>query len=233
MNIKSKKSEYDHFSSLASQWWSKKGAFKTLHDIQPLRIQYIKEILNRKNLNGLKILDLGCGGGLVSEGIAKLGANVTAIDFIEDNIKIAKQHAIENNLKINYLLKDFEKYKIDSKFDVVVIFEVLEHLNDWESFLSKILLNLKKNSIIIISTINRNLISKFLSIDIAENYVKWIPKNTHNYYKFIKPDELKSFFIKNNFNNIKFRGLTFNPFRFKWGLTDNLKINYFCSCVLN
>ena len=183
MNIKSKKSEFDHFQRLARDWWSKNGKFKTLHDIQPIRIKYIQEVLNKKQFNKTKILDIGCGGVLISEGVSKLGAKVTGIDFIKENIKVAKKHAKKNNLNINYFVKDFEKEKISSRFDVIIIFEVLEHLNDWELFLQKIRLNLKNNGILIISTINKNLISKFFTLDIAENILKWIPPNTHSYYK--------------------------------------------------
>ena len=232
MTIKSKKSEFDHFSRLAREWWSKNGQFKTLHDIQPFRIKYIQRILNKNKLNKTKILDIGCGGGLISEEVSKLGADVTGIDFVKENIKVAKMHAKKNDLNINYIVKDFEKEKITSKFDVIIIFEVLEHLNDWESFLKKIRLNLKKNGILIISTINKNLISKFFTLDIAENFLKWIPLNTHNYYKFIKPEELEFFLSTNNFKQIKFKGLTYDPIKLNWKLSESTKINYFCSCIL-
>ena len=129
--------EFEHFSSLANDWWSKNGKFKILHDIQPIRIKYILEALNKKNLNNTKILDMGCGGGLVSEGLSKIGATVTGIDFIKENINVAKMHAKKNNLKINYFVKDFEKEKITSKYDVIIILEVLEHLSNWEEFIKK------------------------------------------------------------------------------------------------
>jgi 2-polyprenyl-6-hydroxyphenyl methylase/3-demethylubiquinone-9 3-methyltransferase len=232
MTIETKKSEFDHFSRLAREWWSKNGQFKTLHDIQPFRIKYIQGVINKSKLNKTKILDIGCGGGLISEGVSKLGADVTGIDFVKENIKVAKMHAKKNNLNINYIVKDFEKEKITSKFDVIIIFEVLEHLNDWELFLKKIRLNLKKNGILIISTINKNLISKFFTLDIAENFLKWIPLNTHNYYKFIKPEELEFFLSTNNFKQIKFKGLTYDPIKLNWKLSESTKINYFCSCIL-
>ena len=233
MKIEKKRSEFDHFSSLASNWWSKTGNFKILHDIQPIRIKYIQNVLNKSKLNKTKILDVGCGGGLISEGLYNLGANVTGIDFIKTNIRVAKIHAQKNNLKINYHVKDFEKEKIESKFDVIIIFEVLEHLNDWELFLKKIRINLKKNGVLIISTINRNLISKFLTLDIGENFLKWIPLNTHSFYKFIKPEELELVLSKNNFKDIKFTGLTYNPLKLKWAISKSTKINYFCSCIID
>ena len=233
MNIKSKKSEFDHFSSLAGDWWVKKGRFKILHDIESIRLEYIRATLNRNKLNKIKILDLGCGGGLISSSLSKLGANVTGIDFIKENIEIAKKQAKKNNLNINYLVKDFEREDIDSKFDVIIVLEVLEHLNDWKKFLKKIQSNLKKNGVLILSTINRNLTSKFLTLDIAENFLNWIPINTHNYYKFIKPEELEFFLVKNNFKDIKFKGLLYDKFNFKWKLGNDTKVNYFCSSILN
>ena len=232
MIIKSKLSEYDHFSRLADEWWEKNGKFKILHDIQPIRIKFILDTLKRAKLNKIKILDIGCGGGLISENLTKLGAQVTGIDFVESNIDAAKVHANKNNLKINYLVKDLERDKIQNKYDVIIIFEVLEHLNNWESFLLKIKKNLKKNGILIISTINRNLLSKFLSIDIAENLLKWVPAKTHDYYKFIKPEELELLLSEHNFKNFKFQGMIFDKVKMKWKISSNLKINYFCSCIL-
>ncbi len=233
MNIETKKSEFNHFSTLANDWWSKNGKFKILHDIQPIRVKYIQEVLNRNKLGRTKILDVGCGGGLMSEALSKLGAKVTGIDFVKENINVAKIHAKKNNIKINYLVKDFEKEKIISKFDVIIILEVLEHLSDWELFIKKIRKNLKKNGKLIISTINRNLISKFLTIDLGENFLKWIPHNTHNFYKFIKPDELEFVLSSNNFKDIKFKGLSYDILNLKWKVNENTKINYFCSCVLD
>ena len=233
MSLKSKNSEFDHFSTLANDWWSKNGKFKILHDIQPIRIKYILEALNKKNLNEITVLDIGCGGGLVSEGLSKIGATVTGIDFIKENINVAKMHAKKNNLKINYFVKDFEKERITSKYDVIIVLEVLEHLNNWEEFVKKIKLSLKKNGILIISTINRNLVSKFLTLDIGENFLKLIPLNTHTFYKFIKPEELEQVLSSNNFENIKFKGLTYDALKLRWKLSENTKINYFCSCKLN
>ena len=232
MNFKLKNSEFDHFSDLASDWWLENGKFKILHQIQHIRIKYIQDVINKKKLHKMKILDLGCGGGLVSEGLSKLGANVTGIDFVKGNINAAKIHAKKNNLKINYKTLNFENVKINSKFDVIVIFEVLEHLSNWKSFLEKIKLNLNPKGILILSTINRNLLAKFLSIDLAENYLKWIPNNTHTYHKFIKPEELEYILTRNNFTNINFKGLTYQPLKNKWQLSQNTSVNYFCNCKL-
>ena len=233
MNFKIKKSEFDHFSQLASEWWLKNGKFKILHEIQPIRIKYIQDVVNKKQLDKMKILDVGCGGGLVSEGLSKIGANVTGIDFVKDNINIARIHAQKSNLNIDYKTLDFENEKISSKFDIIVIFEVLEHLSDWKSFIKKIQSNLKSNGVLIISTINKNLISKFLAIDLAENFLNWIPLNTHNYHKFIRPKELEFFLNQNNFKNISFKGLKYKPLKRKWILSEKTNVNYFCSCFLN
>ena len=233
MKNEKKNTEFEHFSSLANDWWSKNGKFKILHDILPIRIKYILKVLNKKNLNNTKVLDIGCGGGLVSEGLSKIGATVTGIDFIKQNIKVAKMHAKKNNLKINYIVKDFEKEKITSKYDVIIILEVLEHLSNWEEFLKKIKLSLNKNGVLIMSTINRNLISKFLTLDIGENLLKLIPLDTHKFYKFIKPEELQQVLSSNNFKNIKFEGLTYDALKLRWKLSENTKINYFCSCNIN
>ena len=230
MKNEKKNTEFEHFSSLANDWWSKNGKFKILHEIQAIRIKYILETLNKKNLNNTTVLDIGCGGGLVSEGLSKIGATVTGIDFIKENIKVAKMHAKKNNLEIDYFVKDFEKEKITSKYDVIIILEVLEHLKNWEEFIKKIKLNLNKNGTLIISTINRNLVSKFLTLDIGENLLKLIPLNTHTFYKFIKPEELEQVLSSNSFENIKFKGLTYNALKLKWELSENTKINYFCSC---
>jgi len=185
---------------------------------------------DKKNLKNTTVLDIGCGGGLVSEGLSKIGATVTGIDFIKENINVAKIHAKKNNLKINYFVKDFEKEKITSKYDVIIILEVLEHLKNWEEFIKKIKLNLNKNGTLIISTINRNLVSKFLTLDIGENLLKLIPLNTHTFYKFIQPEELEQVLSSNGFENIKFKGLTYNALELKWKISENTKINYFCSC---
>ena len=230
MKNEKKNTEFEHFSSLANDWWSKNGKFKILHEIHAIRIKYILEALNKKNLNNTTVLDIGCGGGLVSEGLSKIGATVTGIDFIKENIKVAKMHAKKNNLEIDYFVKDFEKEKITSKYDVIIILEVLEHLKNWEEFIKKIKLSLNKNGTLIISTINRNLVSKFLTLDIGENLLKLIPLNTHTFYKFIKPEELEQVLSSNSFENIKFKGLTYNALKLKWELSENTKINYFCSC---
>ena len=162
MNQKKKIEEYDLFNDLSDEWWNEDGKFKVLHQIQPLRIQYIKEQIKDNSLKNLDILDVGCGGGLICEPLARLEANVTGIDFVRKNIKAAQEHAKSKSLKINYKCQDIENINFDKKYDLIIIFEVLEHLDDWRNFIIRIKENLKSNGQIIISTINRNLISKYL-----------------------------------------------------------------------
>jgi 2-polyprenyl-6-hydroxyphenyl methylase/3-demethylubiquinone-9 3-methyltransferase len=232
MNIKSKNEEFAFFNQLSDEWWNENGKFKILHQIKSHRMSYILDQINNRNIRNLKILDVGCGGGIICEPLARLGAKVTGIDFAPNNIIAAKIHSKKNKLKINYINKDIEKSKLDEKFDIILMFEVLEHLDNWKKTIKNIKKNLNKNGLIIISTINRNLLSKLFAINIAENILHWIPKGTHDYNKLIKPEELKKILLKEkfNFNNIK--GLVFNPLNGEWKLSKNYMINYFCTASL-
>jgi len=229
MNIKSKNEEFAFFNQLSDEWWNENGKFKILHQIKSHRMSYILDQINNRNIRNLKILDIGCGGGIICEPLARLGAKVTGIDFAPNNIIAAKIHSKKNKLKINYINKDIEKSKLDEKFDIILMFEVLEHLDNWKKTIKNIKKNLNKNGLIIISTINRNPLSKLFAINIAENILHWIPKGTHDYNKLIKPEELKKILLKEkfNFNNIK--GLVFNPLNREWKLSKNYMINYFCT----
>ena len=232
MNIKSKNEEFDFFNQLSNEWWNENGKFKILHQIKSHRMTYILEQVNNRNIKNLKILDVGCGGGIICEPLARLGAKVTGIDFAPNNIKAAKIHSKKNKLKINYIFKDIEKSKLDEKFDVILMFEVLEHLDNWKQTIKNIKRNLNKNGKIIISTINRNLLSKLFAINIAENILNWIPKGTHDYNKLIKPEELKKILTKENFHFNNIKGLVFDPLNREWKLSNNYMINYFCSANL-
>ncbi len=234
----SKLKELHHFSKISDQWWDSRGKFKILHKLNPARIQYIKKQIlysNKKNMNsanGLKnldILDLGCGGGLICEPLRRLGSNITGIDFVKDNIKIAKNHAKISNLDIKYIFQDLSEIKLKKKYDVILLLEVIEHLEDWEEILKKTKNSLKPNGLIIISTINRNIMSKIFAIYIAENILKWVPKDTHSYDKFITPEEIKSFAKKNNMKVIDTTGLVYNLITSEWELRNKLTINYFCT----
>ena len=232
MNIKSKNEEFALFNQLSDEWWNENGKFKILHQIKSHRMSYILDQINNRNIRNLKILDVGCGGGIICEPLARLGAKVTGIDFAPNNIIAAKIHSKKNKLKINYINKDIEKSKLDEKFDIILMFEVLEHLDNWKKTIKNIKKNLNKNGLIIISTINRNILSKLFAINIAENILNWIPKGTHDYNKLIKPEELKNTLSKENFHINNIKGLVFDPFNREWKLSKNNTINYFCSATL-
>ena len=236
----SKSSEFDHFESLANEWFDPNGKYRILHTLNPIRINYIKNKLfsknqliksSKKNLRNFNILDLGCGGGLICEPLARLGANITGIDFVKQNIITAKKHAKESGLDIKYFHQNMNNIKLNKKYDAILILEVLEHIENW-----KIILNVKKllkpKGKIIISTINRNFFSKLFAIFIAENILKWVPKDTHTYNKLIKPEELKKFLNKNEIKVTDTTGLIFNPLNGQWILDkNNCIINYFCTAV--
>ncbi|SVA48250.1 uncharacterized protein METZ01_LOCUS101104 [marine metagenome] len=236
-----KTSEFNHFETLADEWWDPDGKFKILHSLTPIRIKYIKNKLfekkqhikfSKKSLSNYNILDLGCGGGLVCEPLALLGANITGIDFVKQNIIAAKKHAKKSNTNVEYLHQDINNLKFKKKYDAVLILEVLEHIEDWKKIIINVKKLLKPGGKMIISTINRNFFSKLFAIFIAENILNWVPKNTHTYSKLIKPEELKPFLNKNKINVTDVTGLIFNPLSGQWMLDkNNCLINYFCTAI--
>ena len=221
--------EHDLFKSLSEEWWNENGKFRILHKIRPIRVKYILDQISEKNLKNLDILDLGCGGGLVSESLSRLGANVTGIDFVKNNIEVAKQHSNKKKLKINYKYANIETLKIKKKYDLIIMYEILEHLDNWEYFLLNISKNLKSKGILVISTINRNILSKFATIYLAENVLRWIPRGTHTYEKYIKPQEITNCLESKNFILKSLKGLVYNPIDMDWKLSNNTTINYFCT----
>ena len=200
------KKEIDKFSKMANEWWDPEGKFKPLHKFNPTRIKYIKEnIINNfklKNklrpLSGINILDIGCGGGLLSEPMSRMGANVTGIDASDKNIKIAKLHSKKNKLKINYLCSSPEKLIITKKFDVILNMEIVEHVEDIDFFLKSCSKLLKKNGLMFVATINKTLKSYIFAIVGAEYVLRWLPIGTHEWEKFVKPEDLKKILIKYN-----------------------------------
>ena len=229
------KKEIKLFDSLADEWWDEEGSMSFLHSMSEIRTQFILEQLTNKFqiknkhkiLNDLDILDLGCGGGIASEPLCRLGGNVTGIDESENLINIAKLHSKRMGLKINYKCMDIENLiKLKKKYDVIVALELLEHVNNVEHFCELIIKLLKNEGIIILSTINRTILSKFFVIEMAENIVKKIPKGTHHYEKFISPEELCNIFKKYNFQVKSLKGMNWNPISNTWRLTNNTSINY-------
>ena len=228
------KKEIEKFSNMAAEWWDPEGKFKPLHKFNPIRIKYIKEnivkefqLKNKKYpLSGINVLDIGCGGGLLSEPICRLGANVTAIDASNKNIAIANLHAKKNNLKINYICSSPEKLKTTKKFDVILNMEIVEHVEDVDFFLKSCANLLKKNGLMFVATINKTLKSYIFAIVGAEYVLRWLPIGTHEWEKFVKPEELKSILIKNNLNLKKIDGMNFNILKDEWNVSKDLSVNY-------
>ena len=229
------KEEIQKFSKLADEWWDVNGKFKPLHMFNPIRIEYILEEiskhfkLNRNKkllLKDLAILDIGCGGGLISEPMARLGGNITGIDASEKNIKIASLHSKENNLKITYLNKSPEQLDEKEKFDIILNLEVVEHVDNLDLYLKSCYKLLKKNGLMFTATINRTFASYIKAIIGAEYILRWLPIGTHDWNKFIKPEEMQKKLTDKKFltNNIK--GLEFNPIFNKWKKSENLSVNY-------
>ena len=228
------KEEIQKFSNLAEEWWDVKGKFKPLHMFNPIRLEYITEkikqhfkINNKDNfLKNLNILDIGCGGGLMSEPLARLGGTVTGIDASEKNIKVAKIHSKKNNLNIFYLNKSPEQLKEFEKFDIILNLEIVEHVNDVGLYIDSCHKLLKKNGIMFTATLNRTFVSYLKAIIGAEYVLRWLPIGTHDWNKFIKPEELENYLREKKFETIELKGLQFNPLSFKWKRSDNLSVNY-------
>ncbi|MDC3226130.1 bifunctional 2-polyprenyl-6-hydroxyphenol methylase/3-demethylubiquinol 3-O-methyltransferase UbiG [Candidatus Pelagibacter sp.] len=228
------KKEIEKFSKMATEWWDPKGKFKPLHKFNPIRIKYIKEnIINdfklknkTKPLDKINILDIGCGGGLLSEPMQRLGASVTGIDASIKNIKVAKLHAKKNKLKINYLCSSPEKLKINKKFDVILNMEIVEHVEDIEFFLNSCSKLLKKNGLMFVATINKTLKSYMFAIIGAEYVLKWLPIGTHEWEKFVKPEDLKNILRKNNLVLNSLDGMNFNIIKDEWNISKDISVNY-------
>ena len=228
------KKEIEKFSNMAAEWWDPEGKFKPLHKFNPIRIKYIKEniikefqLKNKKYpLSGINVLDIGCGGGLLSEPMCRLGANVTAIDASNKNIAIANLHAKKNNLKINYICSSPEKLRTTKKFDVILNMEIVEHVEDVDFFLKSCANLLKKNGLMFVATINKTLKSYIFAIVGAEYVLRWLPIGTHEWEKFVKPEELKRILVKNKLNLKKIDGMNFNILKDEWNVSKDLSVNY-------
>ena len=236
------KEEIQKFSKLAEEWWDVDGKFKPLHMFNPIRIEYIIENIKKhykiKNgntnfLKGLSILDIGCGGGLISEPMARLGANVTGIDASEKNIKIAKLHSEKNGLRINYINTSPEQLNDLTKFDVILNLEIIEHVDNVSLYIKSCNKLLKKNGLMFTATLNRSFISYIKAIIGAEYILRWLPIGTHDWNKFIKPEELEKLLSLEKFSTVDIKGLNFNPFLNKWKKSNNLSVNYIICSVKN
>ena len=228
------KQEIAKFSKIATEWWNPEGKFKPLHKFNPIRIKYIKDNIIKnfklnstvKPLKKIDILDIGCGGGLLSEPMCRLGANVVGIDASQKNIDIAKFHAKKNRLKINYMCATPESLKIKKKFDVILNMEIIEHVEDVSFFLKSCSSLLKKRGIMFIATINKTLKSYVFAIIGAEYILRWLPIGTHEWEKFVSPNDLINISKKYNLNLENLDGMKFNIIKDEWSLSDDKTINY-------
>ena len=228
------KKEIEKFSKIAEEWWDPKGKFKPLHNFNPIRISYLKENIIKnfnlqgkdKILSGIKILDIGCGGGLLSEPMSRLGAEVFGMDASKKNIEIAKLHAKKSNLNIEYFCSSPEKFKTDIKFDVILNMEIIEHVEDVDFFLESCSKLLKENGLMFVATLNKTLKSYIFAIVGAEYILKWLPIGTHEWSKFVKPEELIKITKKYNLTLNELRGVKFNLITNNWQLSADNSVNY-------
>ncbi len=236
------KEEIQKFSKLADEWWDVNGKFKPLHMFNPVRIEYITEKIkeyfrikkDKSNLlDGLKILDIGCGGGLISEPMARLGANVTGIDASDKNIEIAKLHSKKNGLLINYIKASPENLDDIEKFDIILNLEIVEHVDNINLYIKSCNKLLKKKGLMFTATLNRSFSSYVKAIIGAEYILRWLPIGTHDWGKFIKPEELERYLSLEKFNTLDISGLKFNPFLKKWKRSSDLSVNYIVSSIKN
>lgn len=214
--------EIARFSAVADEWWDTKGKFAPLHRINPLRLGWIKDFGQPEGKN---LLDIGCGGGLICEPMARLGANVTGIDASEKNIRVAQLHAEKMGLKIDYRCTSAEA--MDGQYDIVTALEIVEHVADIPAFIKATCDLLKPGGKIFYSTINRTAKSYALAIVGAEYVLRWVPKGTHTWNKFVKPHELVRELEKNHIDITDMRGMVMNPFTFEWRWDPHdLSVNY-------
>ena len=228
------KKEIEKFSKIAEEWWNPNGKFKPLHKFNPIRISYIKENIiktfkldhKKAPLKNIKILDIGCGGGLLAEPMCRLGAKVTAIDASKKNINVAKLHAKKNNLDIEYICTSPEKFQTSIKFDVILNMEIVEHVASIDLFIHNCSELIKKNGMMFVSTINRNLKSYLFAIIGAEYILKWLPIGTHDWNKFVKPKKLVEIGAKNNLKLMKVDGVSFDIIKNEWFISKDEAVNY-------
>lgn len=224
MNVYNTK-DIKHFDELHSKWWDKNGPLKTLHAINPLRLRYIQ---NNCSIKNKLVLDIGCGGGILSSSMAKKGAKVVGIDPSKKLIKIASINALKHKDNVKYLNVTLEEYvkSVGNKFDVITCMELIEHVKNPIQFIKILKPLLKKETLIFFSTINRNVISYFKAIFFAEYILNIIPRGTHNFKNFIKPNELNSMLLNVNFSLTNIQGFQYNPLTNNAKFCTNIDCNY-------
>lgn len=235
-------SEVAKFEAMATEWWDPNGKFKPLHMLNPCRLDYItsqiagefdRDLSQAKPFEGLRIIDIGCGGGLLSEPMARLGAEIVGVDAASGNIPVAQAHAAQSELSIDYRHTTAEAMAAaGEQFDVVLNMEVVEHVADPLAYMTACQLLLKTGGLHICSTINRNPKSFMFAIVGAEHVMRWLPKGTHEWNKFITPDELFELHSQSGMTPVDRQGFVFNPLTWGWSLSDrDLSVNYVTASV--
>ena len=236
------KIELEKFSKLAKDWWNPNGKFQPLHLFNPIRIKFIKEKLishfklnqnSERPLKGLKILDIGCGGGLLCEPLSRLGAALTGIDALNNNIKVAKLHSKELKLNIKYIHCPPENLNFKNEFNVILNMEIVEHVSNVNLFIQNCSKLIKENGIMFVSTINKNLKSYIFAILGAEYILRWLPIGTHDWDKFLTPQDLDIIASKNNFVTDEMIGMKFNLFSNIWYKSTDTSVNYISTFLKN
>jgi len=227
--------EIAKFSKLSEQWWDPKGKMAPLHKINPLRLTYIRDaacrrfVRNVKSLNclsSLRILDIGCGAGLLCEPLTRLGAQVIGVDPSASNIAAARLHADRGHLSIDYRCTTAEEMDVRERFDIVLAMEVVEHVSDVGMFLNRCAAMLKPGGLMVVSTLNRNWKSFALAIVGAEYVLRWLPRGTHQWEKFVTPDELARHLHDNRLTIAEQTGVVYSPLADRWSLSSDMDVNY-------
>lgn len=229
-------SEVDRFSAMAAEWWDPTGKFKPLHKINPVRLAYIRDKVSahygrdpkaHRPLEGLRVLDIGCGGGLLSEPVARMGASVLGADASEKNIKIAMTHSAQSGVEVNYRAVTAEALAAAGEtFDVVLNMEVVEHVADVEFFLSTCASMVRPGGLMLVSTINRTMKAAALAIVGAEYVLRWLPRGTHQYEKLVRPEEIEAPLAQSGMGVVEMKGVFFNPLQNQWNLSSDIDVNY-------
>ena len=236
--------EISSFNKYEDNWWDESGAFSSLHKITPCRIDYIIQVIRRNIISqnifpnnsicsGLNILDVGCGGGILCEPLSKLGGNITGIDASNNNIEVAKLHSKEMNLDIKYICCSPEKLNLENEFDVILNMEVIEHVENVNLFIKNCSRLIRKNGIMFVATINKNLKSYIFAILGAEYVLRWLPIGTHDWEKFLSPKELKVIADRNDFSSDQTVGMKFNLLSKKWYISKDASVNYISTYLKN
>jgi 2-polyprenyl-6-hydroxyphenyl methylase/3-demethylubiquinone-9 3-methyltransferase len=228
--------EVDRFSAMAAEWWSPTGKFRPLHKFNPVRLTYIKEavcnhfgrdVRDPKALAGLRVLDIGCGGGLLAEPVARMGASVVGADASETNIGIARTHAEQSGVEVDYRAITAEELNSDGeKFDIVLNMEVVEHVSDVPFFIETCAEMVKPGGLMFIATINRTFKAQALAIFMAENVLRWLPRGTHQYEKLVKPEEIETPLNNAGMQVIDRTGVFYNPLSDSWNKSRDMDVNY-------